>query len=106
MEEFSKRQLLLIRKQVLEYQAMESSLDNLLALTKSVEEILNSLKHIDSKLKQALTTEWWEFELLSAVMIDTESDTMDEESQSNISKAIENMVQMIDEAIKKSPPVA
>ena len=97
INEFNIKQLLLMKNRILMFEQTVLNLDSLLSLTKSLEEILNSLN--DNQLKQELTTEWWELELISSVMMDREIEIISEESRNNISCTLKNMKKMIDEAI-------
>ncbi len=74
-------------------------LDNLLDITKSLEELLSSLKNIDDDWKTAFQTEWWELELISAILMDKEIDEISETGKQKISQALENMQAMIDTAL-------
>lgn len=96
LNEFDKHQLILIKNKILGFQENEVDLNALLSITSSLEEILKSLKNVDKQLIEKLTTEWWELELLSSVMIDEEDDMIDGESKQNIFFALEDMKKMID----------
>lgn len=66
------QQLILIKNRIVSFQKCNPDLKALLSLTASLEELLNSLENVDVQLKENLTTEWWELELISSVMMDRE----------------------------------
>lgn len=105
LNEFDKHHLKLMKNRILRFQENEADLDFLLSTTRSLEESLNAIKNIDKQLKDSLTTEWWELELLSSVMMFQEVDTIDAESKHELSFALENMKKMIDTALENDVKV-
>lgn len=92
------QQLILIKNRIVGFQKCNPDLKALLSLTASLEELLNSLENVGVQLKENLTTEWWELELISSVMMDRGVDNISEESKQTIFAALENMLNMIEEA--------
>lgn len=104
LNEFDKHHFKLMKNRILSFEENVMNLDSLVSITRSIEETLNALKNVDHQLKEDLTTEWWELELLSSVMLAEEEEEevqepLDAESKQNIYNALENMKKMIDAAL-------
>lgn len=102
LNKFDIQQLTLIKEKILSFQKWDPDLKKLLFLTRSLEELLNSLENVEGQLKERLTTEWWELELISSVMMDKEVDVISEESKQSLCIALENMLNMIDAVLLKA----
>lgn len=96
LNQFDIHQVTLIKERILSFQKCNPDLKELLSLTRSLEELLISLKNVNKQLKENLITEWWELELISSVMMDREVDIISEESKQTVFVALENMLNMIE----------
>ncbi len=102
LRKFNEQQLLLMKQRILSFEKTKFSLDSLLYLTKSLEELLDSLKNIDDKWKESFRTEWWELEFTSSLMIDKEVEDLTKEDEDSVSLALQNMKIMIDDALNNA----
>jgi len=76
IDPFNEKQLLLMKRTIAHYEQTPPTLESLLALTQSLEELLNSLQKIDQEWKETFRTQWWELELRASVMMDEEIDDL------------------------------
>ncbi|MBS0647905.1 MAG: hypothetical protein JSS10_01615 [Verrucomicrobia bacterium] len=100
MNPFNEKQLLLMKRGIAHFEQTPPTLESLLALTQSLEELLDSLQNIHEEWKETFRTEWWELELIVSVMMDEEIDDLTAEDNQAISEALSNIKALIDTQLK------
>ena len=87
--------LLLMQETIVRFEQSPFSLETLLSVTRSLEELLNVLVDVDQDWKELFRTQWWELELTSSLMMDEEREDFTEEDKQSVSLALKNMKEMI-----------
>lgn len=68
-------------------------------ITRSLEELLDSLKTVDQEWKSTFKTEWWELEFTSSLMMDEEREELTQEDREAIAQALQNMKNLLEKIL-------
>ncbi len=89
--------LLLMKRSIEGFEQTPLNLESLLLITGNLEDLLDKLKNVSHEWKESFRTEWWELELISAVLMDNEETEISNDGREKIFEATEKMKTMIDE---------
>lgn len=92
-------QLELMMRSIYYFEQEKLNLDSLLRITRSLEELLDSLKNIDPVWKSTFRIQWGELEITSAMMMDQEVDELMDEEKVMVKNAIENIKVLIKQVL-------
>lgn len=89
--------LLLMNKSIEGFERAKLDLDSLLLITNRLEDLLSNLENASNEWRENFRTQWWELELISAVLHDIDESDISKEGREIISQAIKQMKIMIEE---------
>ena len=95
-----RQQHLIMQNLILAFEQFPLTLENLLSFTQSLEALINTIEHKD---KESFRTLWWEFELVSAVMLDEEREEFTDEEKEAIATALSDLKKLIERHLQPSP---